>query len=53
MGPAQQQSARDGLLPLRCRYGTEKSNWQCVPMKAALDNSVHCIRCGRDLGDVN
>lgn len=21
-----------------------------VPMKAALDNSVHCIRCGADLG---
>jgi hypothetical protein len=24
-----------------------------VPMKAALDDSVHCIRCGKHLGEAN
>lgn len=38
---------------VKCSKGTPKSDFEHVPMKAAIDDTVYCIRCGRELGLAN
>lgn len=48
-----------GHKPSECKVADLMKNvgdfWVCqhVPKKAALDDSVHCIRCGTHLGEAN
>jgi hypothetical protein len=36
-----------------CPKGMPTTKFECVPMQAALDSSVHCIRCGKYLGEAH